>query len=402
MLVQDYINQHPEVNKEILDINTIFRPFNISVSEVLTGAQSVKYVLRLPLDINIQGKIKRAETNIKYTLSSAIRGSDFTYGHEDNYVYIERPADFNPVYFHSFAGSVFQNNKLNLVLGTDTNGQKLTTDLAKAPHILVAGTTGSGKSELLHTFVASLIHGMPYTKAELLIIDPKRAEFSPYRNCKSIRVITDMNIALACFKKAVEIMEQRYSELEKNNAKDIYKYTGAMDMHPIVIIIDELADLIMSYPTVEADIVRIAQKARACGIHLIIGTQSPRRDIVTGLIKANVPTKIALKTTNQVESRIVLDRTGAEKLLGKGDMLFLANGSFEPIRIQAAYITEQEKTELAQKIFCKKDITPAPAAEPVHTNIEPKQKRVGLIQGMINLMKVKPVMFRTDDYPPKI
>lgn len=402
MLVQEYINKHPEVNKEILDINTIFRPFNITVSEVLTGAQSIKYILRLPLDINIQGKIKRAETNIKYTLTSAIKGSEFTYGHEDNYVYIERPADFKPVYFNSFSTSIFQNKKLNLVLGTDTNGDKLTTNLAKAPHILVAGTTGSGKSELLHTFVCSLIMGMPYTHAELLIIDPKRAEFSPYKNCKSIQVVTDMNIAANCLEAAVDIMEKRYAALEANKAKDIYNYTGSEDMHPIVIIIDELADLIMSNPKIESDIVRIAQKARACGIHLIIGTQSPRRDVVTGLIKANIPTKIALKTTNQVESRIILDRGGAEKLLGKGDMLFLANGSFEPIRLQSAYITEQEKIDLANMIFIDKSKKTATAPSTPKPATYQKPKRIGLIRTLINLWNVKPIMFRTDDYPPKI
>ena len=401
MLVQEYINQHPEVNKEILDINTIFRPFNITVSEVLTGAQSVKYILRLPLDINIQGKIKRAETNIKYTLTSAIKGSEFTYGHEDNYVYIERPADFKPVYFNSFKENLFQNKKLNLVLGTDSNGNKLTTNLSKAPHILVAGTTGSGKSELLHTFVCSLIKGMPYTHTELLIIDPKRAEFSPYKSCLSTQVITDMNIAASCLKRAVDIMEERYVELERSRAKDIYNYTGSKNMHPIVIIIDELADLIMSNPKVESDIVRIAQKARACGIHLIIGTQSPRRDVVTGLIKANIPTKIALKTTNQVESRIILDRGGAEKLLGKGDMLFLANGSFEPIRIQSAYITEQEKIDLAKKFFFDKSKNETPTAPSKPTTYQ-KPKRIGLIRALINLWNVKPIMFRTDDYPPKI
>lgn len=400
MLVQEYINNHTDKVFEIRDINTIFEPFNIEISEVIEGAQSVKYILYMPLDINIQGKIKRAETNIRYTLSSAIKGSEFTYGHENNYVYIERKAEFKPVFFSAFDKKVLCTNKLNLILGEDRNGHKLTTNLAKAPHILVAGTTGSGKSELLHTFVCSLIYGMPYTHASLLIIDPKRAEFSPYKSCKSIQVVTDMSIAASCLKKAVDIMEERYTELEKSKAKDIYNYTGSKDMYPIVIIIDELADLIMSNPKVESDIVRIAQKARACGIHLIIGTQSPRRDVVTGLIKANIPTKIALKTTNQIESRIILDKGGAESLLGKGDMLFLANGSFEPIRIQSAYITEQEKVELADMIYIDRTSKSEPAPKP--QPVTQKPKRVGLFRTLKNLWNVKPIMFRTDDYPPKI
>lgn len=373
--------------QDIQNINTLLSPYGLVVNEVVKGAQNIKYIINLPLDINIQGKIRRSETNIRYALPSALGTNEFTFGHDKNTLFIERKSDvFQVVDFQNFR-SALHSSKLNLVLGIDEDGKRVITNLSKAPHILVGGTTGSGKSELLHAFVASLIEGMPYTDVSLLIIDPKRAEFSPYKNCRNIRVITEMDIALNCLTKAVDIMEERYRELEKAQAKDIYKYNGSMKMYPIVIIIDELADLIQSYPQVETPIVRIAQKARACGIHLIIGTQSPRRDVVTGLIKSNIPTKVALHTSNQVESRIILDKSGAENLLGKGDMLFLSNGSFNPIRIQSAYVDEKTKQKLANSIYCKKQTTNAAEPQKISYDhlINSEPKKVGFFQGIKNL-----------------
>ena len=362
--------------RDIVNINTLFAPFGLRVTDVVTGAQNIKYKIALPLDLNTQGKVKRAENNIRFALSTALNTNDYSYGHDTDCVYIERRNDdFEVVKFGLFAEQM-HTNKLMVALGKDENGQKVVTDLAKAPHMLVGGTTGSGKSELLHCFVASLIEGMPYTHVSLYIIDPKRAEFSPYKNCKSIRVITEMNQAVDYLNRAVEVMEQRYSELERTGAKDIYQYTGTM--YPIVIIIDELADLIMTYPQAEASIIRIAAKARACGIHLIIGTQSPRRDVVKGLIKSNIPTKIALHTSNQMESRIILDQGGAENLLGRGDMLFIENGSFTPVRIQSAYVDSTAKAALANKI----------AREPQTTQQQPVYyplKKKGLFQGLKNI-----------------
>lgn len=402
MRIQEYLNQNPNQVDEVNAIDTIFAPYGLHIDEVVRCAQSIKYIITLPLNVEIQGKIRRAEPNIRYTLSSAISSKEYTYGHEKNYLFIERPTKLIAVPFNSFNPDLFMSKKLTLVLGVDTDGKKLTTDLRKAPHILVGGTTGSGKSELLHSFVCSLISSMPSTNVELLIIDPKRAEFSAYKHCKRIRVITEMSYAAQCLEKAVEIMEERYAEFERNNAKDISSYTGDVDMHPIVIIIDELADLIMTEKSIQPNIERIAQKARACGIHLILGTQSPRRDIVTGIIKANVPTKIALRTTNQLESRIILDRSGAEKLLGKGDMLFIANGSFEPIRIQSAYVSEDVKKEFADSIYIEKqplEETTSTCSEDNHIEQPTKKKRMGLIKAIFS---VKPVLFQTNNYPPTI
>lgn len=422
----------------IKNINQLFAPLGLKVNKVVEGAQNIKYKLYIPLDLNVAKKIMREEKNIRYTLPAALGTTDFIYGKDEESVYIEMRNDTFHVVDFNLLKPLCISNSLNLILGVDENGDSIYTDLSKAPHILVGGTTGSGKSELLHTFIASLIVGMPYTGVQLLIIDPKRAEYAPYKNRDRIRLITEMSKAVEYLNRSVAIMEKRYKELEKHKAKDIYKYNGDMDMHPIVIIIDELADLIMTYPEVEESIVRIAQKARACGIHLIIGTQSPRRNVVTGLIQTNMPTKIALHTADQIESRIILGRAGAEHLLGKGDMLFHANGALSDIRVQSAYVDENTKIELASTLavvdyqenesheennssekshytqrqreildyYKSKGYDIEASLNRLHEEENKKRhqkpQRIGFIQRCINLWNTKPIMFRSDDYPPKI
>ena len=177
MTLTTYLNENPEARTEIANIHTVFAPFGLKIDEVVRCPQSVKYILKMPLDVNFQDKIRRADKKINYALSSAIQNAEYTYGHENDYIYIERPASFNIVSFNNFKGILHSEN-LNLAVGIDRDGKAVITNLSNAPHILVAGTTGSGKSELLHSFVASLIEGMWYTKVEMLIIDPKRAEFS--------------------------------------------------------------------------------------------------------------------------------------------------------------------------------------------------------------------------------
>lgn len=429
MTVEAYIKNHPSDKAIIESINTLLLPLNIKVDEIIKNAQSVKYKLNLPLDLMAQKKIMREEKAIKYAISSALGSSDFIYSKDAKSVYFEvKSDDFEIVKFNDLK-DVCISNSLNLVLGKDENGNKIFTNLSKAPHILVGGATGSGKSELLHAFIASLIVGMPYTAAEIAIIDPKRSEYSVYRNRKHITLITEVDEALSCLNHAVNIMEERYAELERSYAKDIYKYTGTMDMHPLVIIIDELADLILTHPEVEKPIVRIAQKARACGIHLIIGTQSPRKTVVTGLIQTNMITKVALQTSDQLESRIILGKSGAEHLLGNGDMIFHKGGPTADIRLQSAFVDENTKRNLAATLPIRdnrpnmtsnnpvyrsdKDIHDAIIAEAREArvkyerehNITPtpqKKKRVGLIGGLVNLFRVKPIMFMTNNYPPRI
>ena len=403
--------------QDISNINTLFAPLGLQVNDVIECAQSIKYKLNLPLDLNIQGKIKRAESTIKFSIPTAIGTTEFIYGRDDSSVYIEkRSDDFKVVKFEENI-QYLPDDGLLLLLGADDNGKRVYTDLRKAPHILVAGTTGSGKSEMLHTFIASLVYRRVQNPCEIIIIDPKRSEFSIYEDKNGVYLITEASEAVAMLKKCCDLMEERYSLIQRNHCKDIAQLNDPSIL-PIVVVVDELADLMMKDSSVEEYIVRLAQKARACGIHLILGTQSPRKDVITGLIKGNIPTRIALHTSSSLESRIIMERNGAENLFGNGDMLFLGNGALNLVRIQAAYINNDLKEQMANCI-------PYAKHTPIQTTSKddaweravawskeyernnkptpaPKKKRLGLVGTFVNLMKVKPIMFSSDDYPPKI
>lgn len=242
---------------------------------------------------------------------------------------------------------------LTAVLGLDIAGKPIVTDLRKMPHGLIAGATGSGKSVCINTLLVSLLFKATPDELKLLLIDPKMVELAPYNRIPHLvsPVITDVKAATAALKWAVEEMERRYELFVHAGVRDIGRYNEMAeaaekysDKIPyIVIIIDELADLMMMSPAdVEEAICRIAQKARACGIHLIIATQRPSVDVITGLIKANVPTRVAFSVSSQIDSRTIIDISGAEKLLGKGDMLFLENGSSKPVRLQGTFVSDQE------------------------------------------------------------
>ena len=242
---------------------------------------------------------------------------------------------------------------LTAVLGLDIGGNPVVTDLRKMPHGLIAGATGSGKSVCINSILVSLLYKADPNELKLLLIDPKMVELAPYNRIPHLvsPVITDVKAATAALKWAVEEMERRYELFAHAGVKDITRYNDLAEEHKnyaqkipfIVIVIDELADLMMMSPAdVEEAICRIAQKARACGIHLIIATQRPSVDVITGLIKANVPTRIAFSVSSQIDSRTIIDISGAEKLLGRGDMLFVANGSGKPVRLQGTYVSDQE------------------------------------------------------------
>ncbi|MGV2941801.1 DNA translocase FtsK [Mesobacillus sp. LC4] len=242
---------------------------------------------------------------------------------------------------------------LSVALGLDIAGNPIVTDLKKMPHGLIAGATGSGKSVCINTMLVSLLYKAHPDEVKLLLIDPKMVELAPYNRIPHLvsPVITDVKAATASLKWAVEEMERRYELFAHTGVRDIGRFNELAEKHRrfseklpyIVIVIDELADLMMMAPgDVEEAICRIAQKARACGIHLIIATQRPSVDVITGLIKANVPTRIAFSVSSQVDSRTIIDISGAEKLLGRGDMLFLENGSSKPFRLQGTYVTDNE------------------------------------------------------------
>ncbi|MBP9852321.1 MAG: DUF87 domain-containing protein [Candidatus Pacebacteria bacterium] len=246
---------------------------------------------------------------------------------------------------------------LYMGVGRGLSGKPTYINLAKMPHMLIAGTTGSGKSVTIHTLVTSLLYRLGPEDLRFIMIDPKRVELTLYNKIPHLLtpVITDAKKAILSLKWAAKEMERRYNILETESVRDIdsyHKLIGSrklkegeeVDQMPyIVIILDELADIMTAFPReLEAGIVRLAQMSRAVGIHLILSTQRPEVNVITGLIKANVPARIALKVSSQIDSRTILDTGGAEKLLGAGDMLFLSGESSQPNRIQSAFITEDE------------------------------------------------------------
>ncbi|WP_108671323.1 DNA translocase FtsK [Peribacillus acanthi] len=250
---------------------------------------------------------------------------------------------------------------LTAALGLDISGDPIVTDLRKMPHGLIAGATGSGKSVCINTMLVSLLYKATPQELKLLLIDPKMVELAPYNSIPHLvsPVITDVKAATAALKWAVEEMERRYELFAHTGVRDINRFNekassaGRLsDKLPfIVIIIDELADLMMMSPAdVEEAICRIAQKARACGIHLIVATQRPSVDVITGLIKANIPTRIAFSVSSQVDSRTIIDVSGAEKLLGKGDMLFLENGSSKLVRLQGTFVSDDEIDQVVNHV----------------------------------------------------
>ena len=252
---------------------------------------------------------------------------------------------------------------LPIILGSDIKGRATITDLAKMPHMLVAGTTGSGKSVGLNTFILSLIAKHKPADLKFVLIDPKRIEFGIYNKQKYMLtpVITEMSEASDILSFLVEEMERRYSLLEENLVKNISEYNESIGHLPyIVCIIDEFADLMASNKDVEAYVQRLAQKARAAGIHIILATQRPSVDVVTGILKANFPTRLAYKTASSADSRTIIDTTGAEKLIGRGDALFLAaDGNLK--RVHGAYMPDEKIAEMLEpfrgeikKIYTKK------------------------------------------------
>jgi S-DNA-T family DNA segregation ATPase FtsK/SpoIIIE len=259
------------------------------------------------------------------------------------------------------------NSPLTVALGLDISGTPVVTDLNKMPHGLIAGATGSGKSVCINTIIVSLLYKAAPHEVKLMLIDPKMVELAPYNGIPHLvsPVITDAKAATTALKWAVEEMERRYELFAHAGVRDITKYNERVKEHNeksgelpyLVIIIDELADLMMVSPgEVEEAICRIAQKARACGIHLLLATQRPSVDVITGLIKANVPTRIAFSVSSQVDSRTIIDTGGAEKLLGKGDMLLLENGSSKSVRIQGNFVSDEEIDRVVDHV--KKQMKP--------------------------------------------
>jgi S-DNA-T family DNA segregation ATPase FtsK/SpoIIIE len=249
---------------------------------------------------------------------------------------------------------------LSYCLGKDIAGKSIVADLAKMPHLLIAGATGSGKSVCINTMIISILYKSSPENVRMLMIDPKVVELNVYNGIPHllIPVVTDPKKAAGALNWAVQEMMRRYALFAEKGARDLHRYNeliadeeGTEKLPQIVIVVDELADLMMTAPNeVEDAIFRLAQMARAAGMHLVIATQRPSVDVITGVIKANIPSRIAFAVSSQVDSRTILDVSGAEKLLGRGDMLFNPSGANKPLRIQGAYITENEVEKVVEFI----------------------------------------------------
>lgn len=254
------------------------------------------------------------------------------------------------------ASAVMQKNKskLTTALGLDVSGAPLVADIAKMPHVLVAGTTGSGKSVLINSFITSLLFRASPSEVKLILVDPKRVEFTIYNGIPHLLtpVIVEPEKILSALKWATSEMDRRYKLFAERGVRNIDSYnelSGFQAIPYIVVIIDELADLMMFAPVeVEDAIARIAQMARATGIHLVIATQRPSVNVITGLIKANVPCRIAFNVSSMIDSRVIIDGPGAEKLLGRGDMLYIPPDQAKPTRIQGTYVSEKEIKKLVE------------------------------------------------------
>ena len=257
-------------------------------------------------------------------------------------------------------------SKLSFAAGKDIAGKPVVADIAKMPHLLIAGATGSGKSVCINTIIMSILYKARPDEVKLIMIDPKVVELSVYNGIPHlmIPVVTDPKKASGALHWAVAEMTERYEKFAEANVREINGYNAKVDsievpegqerpqkMPQIVIIVDELADLMMvASNDVEEAICRLAQLARAAGIHLVIATQRPSVNVITGLIKANMPSRIAFSVTSGTDSRTILDMNGAEKLLGKGDMLFHPQGAPKPIRVQGAFVSDKEVSDVVEFI----------------------------------------------------
>ncbi len=357
------LNNQAVIEKNIMILEKTLRDFGIigKVVEVNSGPSVTQYEMEIQtgtklsklLSINRELSLALAKKDIR--IEAPIPGKS-TVG-------IEIPNEtVAMVSLREILENVPQNkvgNKLLVALGKNIMGKSLFAEIDKTPHLLVAGATGSGKSVCINCIIASILMRAKPDEVKLVLVDPKKVELSVYNGIPHLLmpVVTDPKKANVALQKMVDEMERRYDELEEKNVRNIKGYNEWVDkenqvrseddkiakMPYIVVIVDELADLMMvAGKEVEDSIMRITQKARAAGIHLIVATQRPSTDVITGVVKANIPSRISFAVSSGIDSRTILDQTGAEKLLGKGDMLFLPMGESSPERIQGAYVSDEE------------------------------------------------------------
>lgn len=355
-------NKEPSIKQNAEIIEQILESFKIEakVEESYIGPSVVMYALSIPLGINVK-KIATLSENIALALgvdSKAVRIDSIP---ETTYLGIEVPRfQRDMVRIKEIMSSKEMSETkatLPVPIGKDINGDQVVGDIQKMPHLLIAGATGSGKSVLTNGFITSLIMKKSPDELKLILVDPKQVEFIDYNGIPHLLhpVITDMELVVKALKWSVTEMEKRYSILAANQVRNIEGYNSKMGfaaMPYIVIVIDEMADMMMTSNKIEAEnaIVRLAQKARAVGIHLILATQRPSVNVITGIIKANIPGRIAMSVTSSTDSRVILDRIGAESLMGKGDLLYKAPDKTKSIRLQCANIEQEEVTRIVDFI----------------------------------------------------
>ena len=342
------------IKKNVVHLESVLKEFGIEakVVDYRRGPTITRYELTIPRGIKVS-KVTSLSDDIAMSLAAeSIRIEAPIPG--KSAIGIETPNKIKePVHFSNIIrNKELEKGALNIILGKDIVGRDKIIDIAKMPHLLIAGQTGSGKSVAVNTLISTLITKKSEREVKFIMVDPKMVELMPYNGIPHllVPVIIDPKLAAIALKWAVNEMENRYRTLMEKGVRNIEGYNSLNNIEKmpyIVIIIDELADLMMvAAGTVEESIARIAQKARAIGIHLVVATQRPSTDVITGMIKANLPSRISFALRSQIDSRTILDTPGAEKLLGQGDMLLLENGSSKLERIQGAYISDDEVIKL--------------------------------------------------------
>lgn len=349
-----------DVNHNAQIIHDTFENFNIEVDMegANIGPRVTQYTLKPPTGVKLT-KITALENNLALDLAAhSIRMEAPIPGKRAVGIEVPNLKSATVRVSSIFLSKEWQNlnSPLAFAIGKDISGTPIVADLAKMPHLLVAGQTGSGKSVMINTLLTSLLYRNSPADLKLILVDPKQVELKPYDEIPHLLtpVIVEPEKCISALKWAVAEMERRYKALADVNKRNIAEYNNLKKeegMPYIIIVIDELADLMMmAARDVEALVVRIAQKARAVGIHLVLATQRPSVDVITGLIKANVPGRIAFTTQSQVDSRTIIDQVGAEKLLGQGDMLLLTSDMPKPKRVQGAFIGDDETAKVTDFI----------------------------------------------------
>ena len=352
------------IRENVSHLENILKEFGINAKVVNYeyGPTITRYEIIIPKGIKVS-KVTGLSDDIAMNLAAeSIRIEAPIPG--KNTIGIETPNKIKePVHFSNIIkNKELDSGELKIILGKDIVGRDKFIDIAKMPHLLIAGQTGSGKSVCVNTLISTLISKKSDKEVKFIMVDPKMVELMPYNDIPHllVPVIIDPEQAAIALKWAVNEMENRYMKLMENGVRNIKGYNSLSfveKMPYIVIIIDELADLMMvASGSVEESIARIAQKARAVGIHLVVATQRPSTDVITGMIKANLPSRISFALRSQIDSRTILDSAGAEKLLGQGDMLLLANGSSKLERIQGAYISDEEVKDLTDTLKSTKKV----------------------------------------------